>query len=373
VSGLTVLGPGVRAIVDDVSFEIHRGEIVGIAGVEGNGQGELIEAIMGIRTATAGRVLYEGEDVTRWGTRERREAGIGYIPEDRTRHGLLLEAPLWENRMLGHQTQPPNARGPLVDIRGRIIGINARGMRGADNLGFAIPAAVVKDVVDRILKDGKVQRAWTGLRFQALKDFRKSSYIDANHGVLIASVDEDSPAEKAKLHAGDIAVAVNGEPVRGMYETDLPAVERRFAALPVDAPATLDVQRGAETLQVMLTPSTKGRQEGEDFECKKWDLTVKEITKFSDPFLHFQRPRGVYIQGVKFAGNARTSGLANFDIITQIGDKQVESLKDVRDAYDASLKLEKGKRKLLFRVIRTGYRRLVVLDFEKDMEKIEED
>jgi serine protease Do len=74
---------------------------------------------------------------------------------------------------------PGNSGGPLVDIHGRIIGINARGMRGADNLGFAIPSMVVKDVVARILADGKVQRAWTGLRFQALKDFRKSSYIDA--------------------------------------------------------------------------------------------------------------------------------------------------------------------------------------------------
>jgi len=268
---------------------------------------------------------------------------------------------------------PGNSGGPLVDIRGRIVGINARGMRGADNLGFAIPAAVVKDVVDRILKDGKVQRAWTGLKFQALKDFRKSSYIDATHGVLIASVDEDSPGEKAKLHAGDIAVAVNGQPVRGMYETDLPAVERLFAGLPIDAPATLGVQRGSETVSVTLTPSSKGRQEGEDFECKKWDMTVKEITKFSDPFLHFQRPRGVFVQGVKFNGNARTSGFTNFDIITRIGDRPIESLKDVREAYDASVKLEKGKRKLLFRIIRAGYRRLIVLDFEKDMEKIEEE
>jgi serine protease Do len=268
---------------------------------------------------------------------------------------------------------PGNSGGPLVDIRGRIVGINARGMRGADNLGFAIPAAVVKDVVDRILKDGKVQRAWTGLKFQALKDFRKSSYIDATHGVLIASVDEGSPGEKSRLHAGDIAVAVNGEPVRGMYETDLPAVERRFAALPIDQPAVLGVQRGAETLSVTLTPSSKGRQEGEDFECKKWDMTVKEITKFSDPFLHFQRPRGVFVQGVKFTGNARTSGFTNFDIITQIGDRPIASLKDVRDAYETSVKLEKGKRKLLFRIIRAGYRRLVVLDFEKDMEKIEEE
>jgi serine protease Do len=268
---------------------------------------------------------------------------------------------------------PGNSGGPLVNIEGKIIGINARSLRGAENLGFAIPSQVVKDVVQRIIQEGRVSRAWTGLRFQALKDFGKSSYIDAKHGVLVASVDDDSPAEKAKLRAGDIAVAVEGEPVNGIYETDLPAVERRFAALEVDKPVKLDILRGAETLAVSLSPTRKGKQEGEDFECKKWDLTVKEITKFSDPYLYFQKSKGVFIQGVKFQGNARVAGFLNFDVILSIGEQPVESLKDVRDAYDASLKLEKGKRKLLFRVLRAGYRRLLVLDFEKDMEKLEDD
>jgi ABC-type uncharacterized transport system ATPase subunit len=118
VSGLTVRSPGGRAIVDDVSFAIHRGEIVGIAGVEGNGQGELIEAIMGMRPAASGTVRFAGTDITHWSTRRRREAGIAYIPEDRQRHGLVLDRPLWENRMLGHQTRPPNARGPWIDRRG---------------------------------------------------------------------------------------------------------------------------------------------------------------------------------------------------------------------------------------------------------------
>ena len=118
VSGLTVLSPGGRAIVEDVSFAIHRGEIVGIAGVEGNGQGELIEAIMGMRPATAGAIRFDDTDITHWSTRRRREAGIAYIPEDRQRHGLVLDRPLWENRMLGHQTRPPNARGMWIDRRG---------------------------------------------------------------------------------------------------------------------------------------------------------------------------------------------------------------------------------------------------------------
>jgi serine protease Do len=268
---------------------------------------------------------------------------------------------------------PGNSGGPLVDIHGRIVGINARALRGAENLGFAIPSEVVTAVLDRILREGRVVRAWTGIRFQALKDFSRSAYVDAKHGVLVSSVDEGSPAEKAELRAGDIITAINGLAVTGIYETDLPAVERLFAGLPVDGPAKLEVLRGSQPLTATLIPSTKGKQEGEDYECRRWDMTVKEITKFSDPFLYFQRSRGIYVQGVKPAGNARASGFSNFDILLSIGDRPVEGLKDVREAYDASLALERGKRKLLFRILRGGYRRLVVLDFEKDTEKIEDE
>jgi simple sugar transport system ATP-binding protein len=104
-----------RIILDDISFTIHRGEILGIAGVEGNGQSELVEAIMGIRRPDHGAVTLDDTDISQAPTRSRREAGIGYIPEDRHRHGLLLEAPLWENRILGHVTEKPNSRGPLLD------------------------------------------------------------------------------------------------------------------------------------------------------------------------------------------------------------------------------------------------------------------
>jgi simple sugar transport system ATP-binding protein len=117
VAGLTVSTPDGRPLVEDVTFTIHRGEVVGIAGVEGNGQAELVEGIMGIRPST-GTVVLDGVDVGHWSTRARREAGMGYVPEDRHRQGLLLDASLWENRVLGHQTEPPNARGWLLDIGG---------------------------------------------------------------------------------------------------------------------------------------------------------------------------------------------------------------------------------------------------------------
>ncbi|WP_067172379.1 ABC transporter ATP-binding protein [Microtetraspora niveoalba] len=109
---------GVRLLLDDISFTIHKGEVLGVAGVEGNGQAELVEAIMGMRPITAGTISLGGADITGWSTLKRREGGIGFIPEDRHRHGLLLEAPLWENRVLGHQTREPNVKGIWIDRAG---------------------------------------------------------------------------------------------------------------------------------------------------------------------------------------------------------------------------------------------------------------
>ncbi|MFI8961246.1 ABC transporter ATP-binding protein [Streptomyces sp. NPDC053493] len=104
-----------RKLLDDISLTIHKGEILGIAGVEGNGQTELIEALMGMNSPDAGVVTLDGEDITAVSVRKRREGGIGYIPEDRHRHGLLLEAPLWENRILGHVTEAPNSKRGILD------------------------------------------------------------------------------------------------------------------------------------------------------------------------------------------------------------------------------------------------------------------
>ncbi|TXS53079.1 ABC transporter ATP-binding protein [Streptomyces sp. uw30] len=111
VDKLRLEAAGGKALLDDITFTIHEGEILGIAGVEGNGQTELVDALIGLKGADSGTITLADEEMTGWTTRKRREQGIGYIPEDRHRHGLLLEAPLWENRILGHVTEKPNAKG----------------------------------------------------------------------------------------------------------------------------------------------------------------------------------------------------------------------------------------------------------------------
>ncbi|WP_037731794.1 ABC transporter ATP-binding protein [Streptomyces megasporus] len=121
VKGLTLTEndpvDGARTVLDDITFTIRKGEVLGLAGVEGNGQTELIDALIGTRRPDGGTVTLGGEDITAWPTRKRREGGVGYIPEDRHRHGLLLEAPLWENRILGHVTEAPNSKGVWLDIK----------------------------------------------------------------------------------------------------------------------------------------------------------------------------------------------------------------------------------------------------------------
>ena len=106
-----------------ISFDVHEGEIVGVAGVKGNGQEELMEALMGLLPIDEGALwfLIDGtlRDITQASTRYRREHGMGYIPRDRQREGLLLGSPVWENVLLGHQTEDANVEGPdglLVDL-----------------------------------------------------------------------------------------------------------------------------------------------------------------------------------------------------------------------------------------------------------------
>src|SRR6476661_4716529 len=111
VKNLSVSSSDGTRRVNDVSFEVRKGEILGIAGVEGNGQTELIEALAGLVPAThmTGEIRLEGRDITRVDARSRRELGIAHIPEDRHRRGLLLDFSLAENSILGVHYRPPIA------------------------------------------------------------------------------------------------------------------------------------------------------------------------------------------------------------------------------------------------------------------------
>jgi general nucleoside transport system ATP-binding protein len=116
VRGLDVAGvqKGSKLALEDISLEVHSGEIVGIAGVEGNGQFEVCEAILGLRPIERGSISVEGTEVTDKETRDRLALGLSYIPFDRHREGLLMDAPLWENTYLGREDEPSMSSGPFI-------------------------------------------------------------------------------------------------------------------------------------------------------------------------------------------------------------------------------------------------------------------
>jgi simple sugar transport system ATP-binding protein len=114
VSDLEVRSDRGLPAVDGVSLEVRAGEILGVAGVQGNGQTELIEALMGLRTPVGGRVELGGRDVTRASPRALVDAGEAHIPEDRQKHGLVLSYPVADNLVLRTYGRPPFARGIQV-------------------------------------------------------------------------------------------------------------------------------------------------------------------------------------------------------------------------------------------------------------------
>ncbi|MDT7603763.1 MAG: ral nucleoside transport system ATP-binding protein [Acidobacteriota bacterium] len=117
VHELTVKAADGTPRVNKISFDVRAGEIVGVAGVEGNGQTELIEALAGLSpdSALAGEVNFNGREILRAGARSRRELGIAHVPEDRHRRGLLLDFDLAENSILGTHYRPPATNGILLN------------------------------------------------------------------------------------------------------------------------------------------------------------------------------------------------------------------------------------------------------------------
>lgn len=104
---------GVRAL-DEISFEVKSGEILGVAGVDGNGQSELLQALTGLHRVDAGRITLKGQDITNHKPRSIGEAGLSLIPEDRHKHGLVLDFTLRENMVLNSYFKPPYNRNGFI-------------------------------------------------------------------------------------------------------------------------------------------------------------------------------------------------------------------------------------------------------------------
>lgn len=159
VKGLVIAGRNGLA-VNDVSFTVRAGEIVGIAGIEGNGQTELIEALAGLTKPSAGRVEFEGKDITGDPARRIKELGIAHIPEDRHKRGLLLNSDLSENSILG-----VHYRAPIVAAAG-VMNSSAIEKRVTDIVEQFDVRPPNPDLAARSLSGGNQQKLIIGREFE---------------------------------------------------------------------------------------------------------------------------------------------------------------------------------------------------------------
>ena len=261
---------------------------------------------------------------------------------------------------------PGNSGGPLVDTAGEVIGINARGMMAGGDMGFAIPAETIREVLPQLRKQKKVEWSWTGLDLQPIKDFNRNVYFDGTEGVIVADTDPESPARQAGILPRDRIMSVAGKKVDALMEEDLPGVRRLLGLLAKDKAVKVELQRDGKPMAVELTPREKGTVQGEELDCPRWDLTLKAINQFETPDLFFHRKAGVFVNGVKFPGNGQTAGLQNRDIVIRIDNKAVATLDEAKAAHKKALENEDGDSRVLLTVLRNGLMKQVVLDYSRD-------
>jgi len=139
--------------------------------------------------------------------------------------------------------------------------------------------------------------------------------------------------------------------------------------LPKNRPVRIDFLRGQKPLSVELVPQEKGKVEGDQLDCPRWDFTVREINQFDTPDLYFHRQKGVFIYGVKQPGNASNAGLRPLDILLKIDGQEVTTLDDMEQRHKAALDAIDTQHRMIVTVLRNGLVRQAVLDYLRDFEK----
>jgi ABC-type uncharacterized transport system ATPase subunit len=214
-----------------VDLEVCAGEIVGVAGVEGNGQTELAEALLGLREPEDGRMLLDGRDVAGWSVERIREAGVAFVPEDRHQQGLILDMSVWENSILGrHDERPFSSRIGVLsigkikdraailaeryDIRALSIAANAATLSGGNQQKLILareldggPKLLVAAQPTRGLDVGAIEFVWSQILDQKA----------AGRAVLLIS------AELDEIYAlSDRIVTLYEGKITGEYPPDVP-------------------------------------------------------------------------------------------------------------------------------------------------------
>ena len=202
VKDLRVTGGHGGDVVDGVGFEVHAGEILGIAGVAGNGQDELVEAITGLRQPRSGSIVLDGEDVTTDGPRDLHGKNVAYVPADRHRFGLVLSFPLTDNAVLTDYYMEPYSHGLVRDESA----IAARAGEAIEQYDVRTPAATV---TAGTLSGGNQQKLIVAREFD--RDLKLLVLDQPTRGLDVGSIEFIHKQIIRKRDAGTAVLLVSAE------------------------------------------------------------------------------------------------------------------------------------------------------------------
>ena len=179
-------------------------------------------------------------------------------------------------------------------------------------------------------------RSYVGLIPGALLDLESYFELATNTGMLVNSVDPGSPSARAGLRAGDIVLAINGEPVDGRFPEQLPPIQNRIASFPVGTQVVFSVKRnGAAAQDIAVVTERLESRVGEEWAFEKWGMSVREVSRAFARENRLADEDGVIVIGTQPAFPAEKAGLVRGDIILKVKGEPVRDLDELKAVYAA--------------------------------------
>ncbi|MFH1243447.1 MAG: Do family serine endopeptidase [Pseudomonadota bacterium] len=227
---------------------------------------------------------------------------------------------------------PGNSGGPLIDMQGKVIGINTAIIAGGQGIGFAIPINLAKGIIDQLKTKGEVTRGWLGIGIQDLtKDLREYHGITDGEGVLVTQVFPGDPAEKGGIKPKDIILELNGHKVKNSRELSRMIAESgvgkeiKILIFRDGKEITLDIKLAKREDKQLASARDKMERKSE-FGIHVAELTAEMAQRFNIPV-----KEGVVVVGVEPEGKGQKAGVMAGDLIKEINHKEIDSLKDYEE------------------------------------------